>query len=400
MKKRESLFGYALLAYFLFVVCLITLLPFRFHWPVKVDVLLQAKWLDVVLNIILFLPLGFLFRLTQQTVIGKGRVRVLIYGLLASLFIESVQVFQIERTPSLSDVMANGLGAWVGALLFDRVKNRLNKQMVGTLALELPLMGLFYLLGPMLWINGLATGKQTSHLFLAPIIGLFGACILASVWTYAFKSDSAISANKLAIITGFWFLGASLPGIIKKPLLLFSSGIALALFVRILVFILQRTVRKERRFEIATLKQIWPIYATYLCLLASWPWRWPDRLWEGGLGFVDVHSTVILILRVVEYVLAFTFLGYIVAEGRGRKEETFRITMMWVLSACFASGCLLEFVRGFHPKHTASLAQLMISIGVGMYGALLYRLQLNAVRRLIKREKSYVKGNKDTFVFR
>jgi glycopeptide antibiotics resistance protein len=79
MKKRESLFGHALLAYFLFVVCLITLLPFRFHWPVNVDVLLQAKWIDVVLNVILFLPLGFLYRLTQQSAIGKERVRLLVY---------------------------------------------------------------------------------------------------------------------------------------------------------------------------------------------------------------------------------------------------------------------------------------------------------------------------------
>jgi VanZ family protein len=300
--------------------------------------------------------------------------------------IESVQVFQIERTCSLSDVMANGLGAWVGALLFDRVKNRLNKQMVGRLALELPLMSLFYLLGPMLWINGLATGKHTSHLFLAPIIGLFGACILASVWTNALKPLSVISANKLAMVTGLWYLGASLPGLIKNPWFIFSSGIGLALFVRVLVLILQKIGRKDRRFELATLKWIWPIYVTYLCLLVFWPWRWPDHHWEGCIGFVDVRATSILIMRVVENVLAFTFLGYMVAEARGRKRETFRVTMIWVLSACIVSGCLLELLRGFHPKHTASLAQLVISIGVGIYGGLLYRLQLNAVQRLIMRD--------------
>ncbi|MDR4505684.1 MAG: VanZ family protein [Candidatus Scalindua sp.] len=386
MKNRESLFGWALLAYFLFVACLITLFPFRFHWPVRVEVLVWAEWLDVVLNIIFFLPLGFLFRLTQQKEIGKERVRVLIYGLLASLFIESVQVFQIERYSSPSDIMANGLGAWVGAFLFDRVKNHLNKQMAGRLALELPLMSLFYLLGPMLWLNGLATGKETSHLFLAPIIGLYGACILASVWFYALKPQGVISADQLAVITGVWFLGASLPGVIKNPLFIFSSGIGLAVFVRILIFALQKIEHKERRFEITTLRRIWPIYAVYLSLLTFWPWRWPDRLWKGAIGFAGVHGSTILILRLLEYVLVFTFLGYMVAEVRGRKKETFFITMMWVFLACFASGCLLELIRGFHPKHTASLAQLIISTGVGMYGGLLYRLQLTAVRRLIKRD--------------
>ncbi len=386
MKKRESLFGYALLAYFLFVVCLITLLPFRFHWPMKFDVSLETRWADIVLNIILFLPLGFLFRLIQQVEFGKERVRVLIYGLLASAFIESVQLFQIERTCSLSDVMANGLGAWIGVLLFDQIKSRLKKKMVGRLALELPLMNLLYLMGPMLWINGLAAGNQTSHLFLAPVIGLYGGCILASVWYYTLKPQKVISANQLAIVTGFWFLGVSLPGLIKNPLLMFLCGIVITLFVRIPLFLLGKNGRKERRFEIITLKRFWPIYACYLCLLAFWPWSWSDHLWQGCIGFVDVRITNILILRVVEKILAFTFLGYMVAEARGRKSETFCISMMWVLFACSATGCLLEIVRGFHPKHTASLAQLIISIGVGMYGGLLYRLELNAVQRFVQRD--------------
>ena len=322
MTKKPSLLGYALLAYFAFVVCLITLLPFRFHWSGTVEIFLKWEWLDVILNVILFFPLGFLFRLTQQKEAGQERIRVLIYGFLGSGFLEIVQIFEIDRFSSPWDIMANSLGAWLGALFFDKVKNRLNRHMVSRFALELPLMNLFYLLGPLLWINGLSTGKDTTHLYLAPFIGLFGACILASVWANTLKQGRVVSANLVAVVTGMWFLGSSLPGLIKNPIFIFSCGTGITLFVRVLVTVLRNFDEKERRFEFATLKWIWPIYLIYVFLLAFWPWIRPDLFWKVSVGFfVARHASGDEILRVVEYLLVFTLLGYMVAEARGRKKR-------------------------------------------------------------------------------
>lgn len=65
---------------------------------------------DLVLNVILFLPLGAsLARLSWTT------RKVLIACVLASAFIEFLQLALPGRTPSVRDVVANGLGGWLGA---------------------------------------------------------------------------------------------------------------------------------------------------------------------------------------------------------------------------------------------------------------------------------------------
>ena len=61
------------------------------------------------------------------------------------------------------DVVTNGFGAWLGALLF--------KLLEKIFALELPLMNLVYLLIPLLWLNGLSLGGEIRRMEL---IGLPG----------------------------------------------------------------------------------------------------------------------------------------------------------------------------------------------------------------------------------
>ena len=66
---------------------------------------------DLVLNIFLFAPLGF--------VLGRGGIRPLIVlgiGLLLSSSIEAIQVFLPGRAPTLRDVLTNALGCGLGGL--------------------------------------------------------------------------------------------------------------------------------------------------------------------------------------------------------------------------------------------------------------------------------------------
>lgn len=383
MKKKHFLLGYSLFIYITFFVCVITLLPFRFQWPERIEIVFWWSWFDFFTNVILFTPLGFLFRLSQRKEAGKKRIFALVFGFLASLSIEIAQLFQIGRYSSPWDILANSLGALVGIQFYDYIKSRLNQNIVGRLALEMPLMILFYLLAPLLWLNGLAAGDDSSHLYLSLILGFFGGSILFSVWIYHLKITRKISSNFLAGTAGTWYLCASFPGFLKNSFFILSCAIGITFFVRILVALLKFTPKNERRFELPVLKWIWPIYATYLLLLALWPWTMQTLSWRGGLGFLEIENTpgIVPTLRILEYLSAFTLLGYLIAESRGRKDEPLGNVMLWIMLSCLTVGISLELIRGFHPNHIASFLQLILSIGVGLYGGLIYRLQLNAFQK-------------------
>ncbi|MEW5931352.1 MAG: VanZ family protein, partial [Gemmatimonadota bacterium] len=178
----------ALLLYYAGVVLVITLAPFRFAAPRHFVVYYGTMPFDLVANVLLFVPLGFLFPLGGPDGRRATLPRALAAGLLLSACIEAAQVFEPERYPSVVDLAANGLGALAGALLQRAAARRirLSPAAVGRLALELPLMGLVYLLVPLLWLGSLAA--RDSALRLAPLLllGLFGARLLAALQRHAF----------------------------------------------------------------------------------------------------------------------------------------------------------------------------------------------------------------------
>jgi VanZ family protein len=76
----------------------------------------QNGGVDVADNILLFVPLAFGLRLS-----GVARSRVLIAGAALSLTIELLQLSVIPgRDASLSDVLTNTLGTWLGSILAGR----------------------------------------------------------------------------------------------------------------------------------------------------------------------------------------------------------------------------------------------------------------------------------------
>jgi CBS-domain-containing membrane protein len=91
---------------------------------------------------------------------------------------------------------------------------------------------------------------------------------------------------------------------------------------------------------------------------------------------------IVAMLRALEYLAAFTLLGYTVAESRGRRAEPQGRLALWVASACLGAAGILEVLRGFHPAHGASALALVLAGAAGLYGGLLYRRQLAAVRAI------------------
>jgi len=71
-----------------------------------------AGWVEFVANVLLFVPLGLLL-----TVLMRHHVWGAALALALSIAVELVQVLLPERSPSLRDVLANGLGAAAGAAI-------------------------------------------------------------------------------------------------------------------------------------------------------------------------------------------------------------------------------------------------------------------------------------------
>ena len=63
--RRKSAFTSALFFYMTAVVALITLIPFTFRVPAGFRIGWSMDVPDLITNVMLFLPLGFLFRLSR-----------------------------------------------------------------------------------------------------------------------------------------------------------------------------------------------------------------------------------------------------------------------------------------------------------------------------------------------
>jgi glycopeptide antibiotics resistance protein len=119
-KPRQSGLEWSLFAYSSIITLLITLAPFRFYWPPSVRVIYVGPVFDIVSNILLFLPPGFLYSLTHRPRAHTHGARVFWLGFALSCGIEIIQIFQPGRYPSPADVLANAAGAWLGARLCER----------------------------------------------------------------------------------------------------------------------------------------------------------------------------------------------------------------------------------------------------------------------------------------
>jgi hypothetical protein len=91
------------------------------------------------------------------------------------------------------------------------------------------------------------------------------------------------------------------------------------------------------------------------------------------------------VLHVVEAVAAFTLLGYMLAEFRGRREARFRDGVMHVAAWCGGAALVAEVLEGFRQDGGASAVRWGLLVVGALYGAWLYHLQRAHVRRLLGR---------------
>lgn len=71
-----------------------------------------SGWIEFAANVIMFIPLGLLLTLLVRHHLGGAAIAIAL-----SVGVELVQVLLPARMPSVRDVVANGLGAAIGAAI-------------------------------------------------------------------------------------------------------------------------------------------------------------------------------------------------------------------------------------------------------------------------------------------
>ena len=373
-----------MLGYIVLLILLFTWNPFTLALPEHFSLSLRIGPRDAIRNVLLFLPVGFLYCLTQGSPLGA-----ILLGLAISAGAEVGQLFMPARTPSLVDLVTNTVGAGIGAALYDLLATRIamSPRLVGRLALEVPLMGLLYLLVPLLWVNRL-TDDGASRWLLAGLIGICGAIVLSDTFQQWWGPPGIRSVGRVALAAAAWFFVGIGPSLFSQPIAGFAVLSGIALLTAALATIPRPTA--DHRFERTTLLRLLPVFALYLILAALWPPLRPLGIWHGIFGLTDQTDPIVLEdvtinFQLLEYLAAFTVLGYISAEWRGRTELSWRRDLPRLLLVGIVSALTLELLVGFQAGPGASLLRPMIAICGAFFGGAIYHLQRDYVRSLLGR---------------
>jgi glycopeptide antibiotics resistance protein len=383
--------GRALLGYLALTIAIITLAPFRFQLTPAHGVTQIWSWSDLVMNVLMFVPFGFVHQLTRPRGAPTDWPRVVILGAVLSTSVEVAQLFAPTRYTSLLDILTNTAGAALGAWIFSRVNRRLaGDTAVQSLALELPLMGLVYLLVPLAWLVRLGSEGDDRRLLLLLLAAIAGA-ILGTVHAAYLSAGSARDLLRwiVALPLG-WVLVAVAPGARGDWwLVAAAAGLGpLAAWLRDRAT-RRSAARESRRFELPTLRLVLPLFAAYLALSSLWPLGDAFPLWRGtfALALSGVEVTQPFVYRILEHVAAFTLVGYMGAEFHGRDERRLAGTLPRLLAWTISVSLLLEVARGFHLAYGASALLFVLTQVAAVFGAYVYVLQRAHVRALVARRQ-------------
>lgn len=370
----------ALLGYVTLVILLMTLNPFYVALPQKLALTFESSLDNLILNIILFLPVGFLYRLIT------GQPGALLLGAGISFGVEAAQLFIPARTTSVIDVLANALGAVVGSALHYLISRRIDISpgLVNRLRLETPLMGLSYLLIPLLWVDTLALNEAPYRWLLTILIGTWGAVIFSDLFRHWWTVLDYRVIGYASLVAGFWFLIGAGPSLLRSSDLLLI-GLGVMLLTALLTSLPQ--IDKDRRFEQNTLRRIFPTFALYLLLLTLWFPFTRFGAWHGFFGFTDrvTDTSLYALYPRLEYLAAFSVLGYLLAEWRGRLELPLTQDLPRLFLMATGAALLLEILSGFQTGQGASVVRLAVAVCGALFGGMIYHLSRAHIRFLLGR---------------
>jgi hypothetical protein len=294
------------------------------------------------------------------------------------------QLFIRGRFASPVDVATNTLGAIAGVLVRDRVDGwaAWQPRLVGRSGLDLPLVGLLYLLMPQLWLSAVGLVGDPLRSVTTLLLGCAGSIVLVALHRYRWQGGAHLAARAVPPLAVLWFMAGALPALSSSP----------RAFTAITVTVLGATVwmlhgsgtTEQQRFEAHTLRRFLPVFALYLIVASLWPPLRPVVPWHGALGFADRlnNASLLDLLLLLEQVGGFTLLGYAVAEWRGRRELSLAAYLPRVMAIVAAFAGLLELAQGLLVGPGASLLRGVLATSGAGYGAAVYHLARAHVRAL------------------
>lgn len=380
LKTTSTRLFSALLGYVMLIILLMTWNPFYIIVPNGITFKFESSLDNFIQNIFLFLPVGFLYRMMTS------RRGAFLLGAVLSSAIEITQAFIPARTTSLIDILANAVGAGIGAWTCGLVTARINisPDTVSRLRLETPLMGLTYLLVPLLWIDTLALQEAPNRWILIALLGIVGAIVFSDLFRHWGETIDIRVSGYAALVAGAWFFIGASPRLMSS-LVLWVIGFAVMFLTAALTLIPRPN--QERRFEQQTLRQILPVIAIYLLLLTFlFPFS-PIGEWHGFFGFTDhiSENSLYALYPRLEYLIAFTVLGYIIAEWRGRLELALTKDLPRLFLVATTVALFLEVISGFEIGRGASVIRLLLAIAGAGFGGTIYHLSREHIRFLLGR---------------
>ncbi len=388
--------GFATLAYVVATVLVITLAPFRFYSHPVHRLFYEWSAFDLVMNVVMFVPLGFLYRVTRARNSTSAWWMAIVLGGFLSTCIECAQLFETSRYSSLFDIATNTLGAAVGSLTYELLSRqlRVSANTVSNMALELPLMGLVYLLVPLLWLVGLS-GADTNRVWLMLPIAAFGGAILGAVHGAYLQPTQRVRLFAMVVSSGGWFIVSSIPGARHEPTLIIAGTVVAmgATWLRSIATARARLQQGPVRFELPTLRMVMPLFSVYLALSALWPLNGASGTWHGGWELFPAITTELSqqqIFQALEFCAAFCIVGYLIAEFHGRTNDPYRAVFRRVLLWGGVLATMLEIARGWHAHFGASAFMAALAITATVFGGGLYHLQRDHVRALWTRDRGAV----------
>ncbi len=374
----------ALLGYFLLVTLVITLSPFDFApRPLRISLMMVPR--DIVANITLFLPIGFLVRSLHR---GPGRRgwQAVAFGGAFSLAIEIAQIFIRGRYVSPVDVATNTAGALLGVWLRDRLDRWAvwDPRLVGRIGLDMPLVGLLYLLVPQLWLSSVGVVDDVRRSAVTLLLGCTGTIVLVALHRHHWDGGATLQARAVPPLATLWFTVGAFPALAASPRTFAASALCVALLTWWQLRPRQANTSPEQRFEVDTLRRVLPLFVLYLVIAALWPPFRGVTDWHGAFGFANRlnNAGIVDLLLLLEQVAGFTLLGYAMAEWRGRRELGLVSDLRLLVPAALLFAIVLELAQGFLVGPGASLVRAALSTSGGVYGVAVYHLARAHVRAL------------------
>lgn len=376
----------ALLSYLVVVIAALLLVPFDFALPATYEFRFDTTPSGALAIFGMFVPYGFLTRRARAGSHGEHLVMVVLSAGMLALALETAQLFVPAARASVWHLVSAVAGAAIGGVACERVHHdvRTTAHAVQAMLLQLPLMGLVYLLLPVLWASAAAAQDDPSRLLLTLCVGLTGASILGSVAraTRAFTPDRPWWA--VPTVASVWSVLGMLPAVLVDWRLTICGVLVVVAFASwrgrwsAPVFV-------ERRYETRALLVAAPFMALYFILADVWPGHSFRTHPLVHLGMPMTEQGLAMALPLLEMGIAFTVLGYMLSEYRGRSELSFRQSGIGVVSWTCIIVLVTEAARSVFGYEGASLLRAALCVCAATAGSGLYHLQRDHVKVLARR---------------